>query len=296
MGNPNQTRVPQAMPEPTTRVRVSTHDELDVWVMGEGAPVVLVHGAMTRDLLTPLADQLTSRGYQVIHYGRRGYGGVGLPGDPADFAGQATDVVTILDSLGIGRAHVAGHSLGAFIALELATRAPDRLLSASLLEPVFGQQLQSAAAQQEMQQIIETGMPPIAEKYTSGDEDGAVTMFWDLTSGVPGVIDLLEPVLPKGARELAAADLNTVLQVELPALGAYTAEPAAVKKITTPVAWIGGTDTATVFAESGALVREWLPTTRTAEIAGAAHYFPVLKPAETAATLDELVRSPAPAR
>jgi pimeloyl-ACP methyl ester carboxylesterase len=292
MSTINETRAQQAMPEPTTKVRVSHNDDLDVWILGEGEPVVFVHGAMARDLLKPLADELVrTGGYQAIHYGRRGHGGVGLPGETADIAGQATDVVTILDALGIDRAHVAGHSFGAYIALELATRAPDRLLSATLLEAPFAQ----TDAMQQGLKDLGAAMSLIADKYTNGDADGAVATFWEFTSEVEGLAELIGPVLPEGARELAAVDLGTWLQVDLPAMGKWMADPAAVGGITTPIAWIGSTDSAPMFIESRALLEEWLPTTRSATIVGVGHYFPVLKPAETAATLAELLRSAAPA-
>ncbi|MFW6090698.1 MAG: alpha/beta fold hydrolase [Actinomycetota bacterium] len=298
MRNTNETRVHQVMPEPTTTVSVSAEDELDVWVMGEGAPVVFVHGGVIRDLLEPVADELASRGgYQVIHYGRRGYGGTGLPAETADIPEQATDVVTILDALGVDRAHVAGHSFGAYIALELATRAPDRLLSAMLLEPVFAQQVRTAAAQQGVKDVIEVTMPLIVDKYTGGDTEGAVATFCDATSGLQGAMELIEPALPKGARELAGTDLNTFLQVDLPAMGSWTAEPSTVRKTTTPIAWIGCADNSPAFVtESRALLQQWLPATKAVGIAGAGHYFPVLKPADTATALDELVRSQTPAR
>jgi pimeloyl-ACP methyl ester carboxylesterase len=293
MGNFNETRVQQAMPDPTTRVRVSAKDELDVWVMGEGDPVVFIHGGMARDLLKPLADELVrTGGYQAIHYGRRGHGGHGLPGETADIAGQATDVVTILDALGIDKAHVAGHSFGADIALELATRVPDRVLSATLLEAPFAQ----TEAMQQGLKDLGVAMSLIADKYTNGYVDGAVTTFWEFTSEVEGLAEIIEPVLPEGARELAAVDLGTWLQVDLPAMGKWMADPAAVKDITTPIAWIGATDSAPVFTESRALLQQWLPTTRASDIVGVGHYFPVLRPAETATALDELLRSQAPAR
>lgn len=293
MGNFNETRVQQAMPDPTTRVRVSAKDELDVWVRGEGDPVVFIHGGMARDLLKPLADELVrTGGYQAIHYGRRGHGGHGLPGETADIAGQATDVVTILDALGIDKAHVAGHSFGADIALELATRVPDRVLSATLLEAPFAQ----TEAMQQGLKDLGVAMSLIADKYTNGDVDGAVTTFWEFTSEVEGLAELIEPVLPEGARELAAVDLGTWLQVDLPAMGKWMADPAAVKDISTPIAWIGATDSAPVFTESRALLQQWLPTTRASDIVGVGHYFPVLRPAETATALDELLRSQAPAR
>jgi pimeloyl-ACP methyl ester carboxylesterase len=286
MNTTHRPRAQKAMPEPTTRVRVSEHDELDVWVTDEGEPVVLVHGAMTRDLLTPLADQLATRGYQVIHYGRRGHGGRGLPGEAADIAGQVPDVVAVLDALGIEQAHVAGHSLGAYITLDLALRAPDRVRSAILLEPIFVRQVRTEAALQNNREMLEAVIPRLIETYLGGDRDGAVTMLWDATSGIENSAQLIEPVLPEGTRELAATDLNTFIQVELPAMGAWTADPAAVAGLSMPVAWIGGADSAPVAAESRELLREWLPTSSVALIEGTGHYFPALKPTETAAALD----------
>lgn len=286
----------RGMPEPTTRVRVSDKDQLDVWVAGEGVPVVLIHGAMARDLLKPLMDELvkTDR-YQVIHYGRRGHGGHGLPGETADIPGQAADVVAVLDALGVDKAHVAGHSFGAYIALEMATQAAGRLLSAVLLEPPLAQ-AQTEAVQQALKQLAEVAMPLVVDRYTSGDADGAVTAFLDFTSGVQDAVELIEPALPQGARALAAADLNTWLQADLPAMGSWMADPVAVTQLTTPIVWIGGADSPPLFADSRALVQEWRPAMKAATIVGAGHYFPVLKSAETATALDELLRSQAPDR
>lgn len=291
MGTTTEAR--PGMPAATTRVRVSDGDELDVWVSGDGDPVVFVHGALARDLLEPLAGELARRGgYRSIHYGRRGHGGVGLPAEPADIPGQASDVVTILDALGIDRAHVAGHSFGAFIALELATRLPERVRSATLLEAPLAQ---SEAFQRSLPDLQEV-MSFVASAAASGDAAGAVARFWDYTSGIEGAAELLEPALPEGARVMAAADLGTWLQVDMPAMGSWMADPAAIAKLTEPIQWIGSTDSPPFFGESRALLQEWQPSIRTAEIAGVGHYFPALKPAETAAALDELLRTLGPSR
>jgi pimeloyl-ACP methyl ester carboxylesterase len=233
--------------------------------------------------------------YQVIHYGRRGHGGHGLPGETADIPGQAADVVAVLDALGVDKAHVAGHSFGAYIALEMATQAAGRLLSAVLLEPPLAQ-AQTEAVQQALKQLAEVAMPLVVDRYTSGDADGAVTAFLDFTSGVQDAVELIEPALPQGARALAAADLNTWLQADLPAMGSWMADPVAVTQLTTPIVWIGGADSPPLFADSRALVQEWRPAMKAATIVGAGHYFPVLKSAETATALDELLRSQAPDR
>lgn len=286
----NTAQTLQGMPAATTRVRVSDGDELDVWVSGDGEPVVFIHGALTRDLLEPLAGELTRRdGYRTIHFGRRGHGGRGLPAVPADIPGQASDVVAILDALGIDRAHVVGHSFGAFIALELATRVPERLRSAILLEPPL---VQTEAMQHELPEL-QDAMSQVAAISMGGDAEGAVARFWDFTAKIDNASEVLEPALPEGARTLAAADLGTWFQVDLPAMGSWLADPAAVKECTTPIGWIGATGSSPVFGESRALFQEWLPSTRTAEISGVGHYFPVLKPTETAAALDELLRTSA---
>lgn len=280
------------LPDPTTKIAVSDGDDLDVWVIGEGTPVLFVHGAMTRDLLTPLVDELAKRdGYQLIHYGRRGHGGGGLPGEAADIPGQAADVVTILDALGIDRAHVAGHSLGAMIALELAMRAPHRLRSLMLLEHGFFAQARTEASKQFLKEG-EALWPVLIETYMSGDKEGAVTMLWDVTSGIEGSRELIEPALPDDALELAVQDLNTFLQVELADLGSWMADPATVQEITTPVAWVSRADSAPLFRESGAILQEWLPNTEAIEIVGArSHYFPTLNAAETATALHEWLTS-----
>src|SRR5687767_11112563 len=197
----------RVMSDPTTTVRVSDGDQLDVWVIGEGTPVVFVHGAVMRDFLVPLADELTGRGdYQVIHYGRRGHGGCGLPAEATDIPGQVSDVLAILDALGIEKAHVAGHSFDGYIAMEIATQAPDRLLSALLLEPLFGQVVRSTEGQVIMRAVAEVAMPAVIGQYANGDGGGAVSAFYEATSGVQNAREPVERALPKGARELAVTD------------------------------------------------------------------------------------------
>ncbi len=288
MNNMGTTAVRRLMPDPTTKVRVSDGDALDVWVLGEGTPVVFVHGAVTRDLLVPLADELIRRGdHQVIHYGRRGHGGRGLPAEAADVTGQARDILAILDALGISRAHVAGHSFGAYIAMEIATRAPDRVMSALLLEPLFGQVVRSAEGQETLRAVAEVAMPAIIEKYAHGDADGSLADFYEVTSGVENAQEQVEGALPEGARELATTDLATFLHVDWPAMGAWMSAAVPLPDATTPILWLGSSDSGMVFAESRAHLQEHLPGTTAYTIADVGHYFPLLKPVETALAVDE---------
>jgi aminoacrylate hydrolase len=66
--------------------------------------------------------------YRVLTYDQRGTGRSDryLP-DETSIEDMAADVVVLMDSLGIGRAHFVGHALGGLIGLALARAAPERL-------------------------------------------------------------------------------------------------------------------------------------------------------------------------
>ncbi len=73
-------------------------------------------------------------------YAARGYPPSDVPADPAAYSQQRAvdDAVAVLDGLGIGRAHVAGLSMGGFTALHLALRHPDRVISAVVAGAGYG--------------------------------------------------------------------------------------------------------------------------------------------------------------
>lgn len=101
---------------------------------GEGEPVVLIHGfAVNANLnwrLYGVAQKLAKH-YRVITFDNRGHGQSDKPHDPSLYGAELVeDVVRLMDHLGVDRAHVAGYSLGGFIALRLMASHPDRLCSA----------------------------------------------------------------------------------------------------------------------------------------------------------------------
>ncbi len=105
---------------------------------GQGEPVVLLHGYTQRiELMQDLADSL-SPGFRVIVFDQRGFGESSKFSDPARYGrGMTADVIGLLDHLGIRRAHLVGHSMGALVAASAAERHPDRVASASLIAGPF---------------------------------------------------------------------------------------------------------------------------------------------------------------
>ena len=99
-------------------------------VYGDGSPLVLLHGGvMTIELdFAALLPDLVAR-HTVVAVELQGHGRTADTGRAITPAALASDVVGLLDHLGIDRAHVLGHSLGGGVALELAVSHPDRVRS-----------------------------------------------------------------------------------------------------------------------------------------------------------------------
>lgn len=96
---------------------------------GSGRSVLFLHEyAGDHQSWRPQVGAL-ARHYRCIAMAARGYPPSDAPDDP-DLYGQALaedDCLALLDHLGCDRAHVVGLSMGAYTALKLALRAPDRI-------------------------------------------------------------------------------------------------------------------------------------------------------------------------
>jgi pimeloyl-ACP methyl ester carboxylesterase len=96
--------------------------------------VVFIHGAILSDGFVPVIEQ-TGIAEQIVHYRRRGYAGSSRALAGMTMQGWAGDCIALLNHLGIASAHVAGHSFGEGIALQMAIDAPGRVRKLALLEP-----------------------------------------------------------------------------------------------------------------------------------------------------------------
>jgi pimeloyl-ACP methyl ester carboxylesterase len=92
---------------------------------GQGPAVVLLHGfGATGDMWAPLAAAL-ARDHTVVGPDLRGMGLSSHPADGYDKRTQAADIRAVLTHLGIERAAIVGHDIGAMVAYAYAARYPD---------------------------------------------------------------------------------------------------------------------------------------------------------------------------
>ena len=245
---------------------------LEYEVRGAGEPVVLVHGAHLADAFAPLlAEPALTERYQLILYHRRGFAGSTHAEDPLSIAQQAADCRALMDHLGVRRAHVAGHSYGGVIGLQLALDYPDMVHSLALLEPA----LMSVPSTPQLMEAL----GPIMQRYEAGDKMGAVDDFLQTVVG-PEYRSVLDRVLP-GAFEQAVADADTFFQIELPALGQWSFTQAEAGRITQPVLAVLGADSHTLWpgwVEVHDLVQDWLPQSEAFVLEGATHGLQMMNP------------------
>jgi pimeloyl-ACP methyl ester carboxylesterase len=99
---------------------------------GSGTPLILLHGfGQHGGSWDPLVPSF-ARFFKVIVPDLRGCGR-SEPAEPGfTVADMASDIVALMDEIGVARAHVAGWSQGGTVALELGLGFADRLISLSL--------------------------------------------------------------------------------------------------------------------------------------------------------------------
>ena len=103
---------------------------------GSGTPVLLIHGWPDSGYLwRHQVPFLTGHGFRVIVPDLRGLGRSDRPAAVADYAlrNAVGDVAGILDTLGVGAAHVVGHDWGAAVAWFTAMFLPDRVTKLAAL-------------------------------------------------------------------------------------------------------------------------------------------------------------------
>ncbi len=235
--------------------RVQVDDvEIEYEVRGDGEPVLLIPlSVIIEGLAHPLFGQPELAGnYRLIHYHRRGWTGSSRGEGPPSVARQAADAVALLGHLEIDRDHVAGHSYGGVIALQLAVGAPELVYSVALLEPAL-------RAGPKAQAHLERTIAPAREHYQSGDKRGFVTAFTDGVFG-PGWASVVERALP-GAIEQAVADADTFFE-EQPALMQWQCGPEEAAAIKRPVLSVLGTRSQPIFQEGRNVLHSLAPADR----------------------------------
>jgi pimeloyl-ACP methyl ester carboxylesterase len=126
---------------------------------GSGEPVILIHGFSVNLehewVETGVLPQLAQH-YRVIAIDVRGHGKSDKPHDPNSYGTEmGMDVIRLMHSLRIPRAHIIGYSMGSMITAKLLSEHPESFLTATVgggagfrtITPEFSQRWAEIAAQ-----------------------------------------------------------------------------------------------------------------------------------------------------
>ena len=99
-----------------------------------GAPTVVLVGSLgsTLDIWDPQVPTLGEH-LRVVRYDGRGHGGSPVPAGPYAIDDLVDDLIGLLDTVEVERAHLVGLSLGGMVAIRMAAREPARVHRLALL-------------------------------------------------------------------------------------------------------------------------------------------------------------------
>ncbi|QCI99292.1 alpha/beta fold hydrolase [Agrobacterium larrymoorei] len=114
--------------------------KLHVKDMGEGRPVILIHGwPLTGDMFEYQTVALLEAGFRVITYDRRGFGQSGHPARGYNYDTFADDLAAVIDGLELQSVSLVGFSMGGGeIARYLSRHGASKVSKAVLVASVAG--------------------------------------------------------------------------------------------------------------------------------------------------------------
>jgi pimeloyl-ACP methyl ester carboxylesterase len=124
---PPQALLPPA--ETTATGQTVKINGIDIYyeIYGAGDPVILLHGGLGSGDYFANQIPVLAEMYQVIAMDSRGHGRSSFDETPISYEVMASDVLGLMDHLGLQKADIVGWSDGGIIGLEIAITHPERL-------------------------------------------------------------------------------------------------------------------------------------------------------------------------
>jgi pimeloyl-ACP methyl ester carboxylesterase len=258
-----------------------TDAELRYTVLGDGEPVLFIHGTNIADsLITPLRffPPLFDE-YKLISYYRAGYNGSTLTKNTLSIEEGAAHSRQLLDHLGIGKAHIVAFSFGGVIAFQFLLNYPERAHSAVLLEPYLPRE-EPAAVQANIDAFVRAN-----ELFQRGEKLRAAQLYMELVCG-PAFLGAVEMTNPLNVWNRVEACVDTAFNVDFAAISAWgfrmsQADSMVARKPAMPILAVMGMDSEAAmpgFRETQRFLMNWLPQAERCGIMNATHGMQSMNP------------------
>ena len=173
-------------------------------------PLVLVHGSWVSHQSWDLVVPEFAESFRVLAYDRRGHSESERPTGQGSVREDVSDLVALIERLGLEPAYVAGNSFGAAITLRLAAERPDLLRGIAVHEPPILSLLRVDPSVAPMLEEVDRLTDAAVERIASGDHAGAAEQFCETVALGPGTWALL----PQEVQEVFTENAPTFLDEE----------------------------------------------------------------------------------
>jgi esterase len=246
---------------------------LNTAVTGDGEPLVLVHGLFGAARNLGILTRALAKSARVIALDLRNHG-ESPHGLPMDFATMAQDMAETLESLGVERAGIVGHSLGGKTAMALALTKPEMVARLVVMD------IAPVAYDHDYEGYVRAMLAmPLTPALTRGEADQALARA---VKEAPMRAFLLNNLVlganPRwriGLREIQAAMPDLLDWKELPGQRVFTG----------PALFLRGAESGYVGPEAEGAIDALFPGAARQSIEGAAHWLHADKPREVIAAL-----------
>jgi pimeloyl-ACP methyl ester carboxylesterase len=153
---------------------------------GAGEPLVLVHGSWVDGGVWSGVLPLLARSFEVVAYDRRGHSRSSCPPGQGSVRDDVDDLASLIESLELSPAHVAGASMGGSIALRLAAARPELLRSVAAHEPPLFDLLDAEELDLPELSELRLRLATVAERLAAGDMEGGARLYFDQVAETPG--------------------------------------------------------------------------------------------------------------
>ena len=252
-------------------------------IHGTGQPLVLISGlgypAWEWHRMVPYLAQH----FQVITFDNRGVGKSSKPTGPYSAALLAADTIGVLDQLGIQQATIVGHSMGGFIAQELALAYPRRVTKLIICSTNFGGPHHIPITAEAWTVLSDITSDPVV-RFKNGLVVSTAPAF---VENNPGIIQnwlewrIQNPVDIVGYQAQMGIGLGLL------------AESAAFENklpaLTVPTLIVFGAHDKVVPAANANLLAKQIPNSEIAILPSAGHFFPIETPEEAAHIFSDFI-------
>jgi len=267
---------------------ITAHDGTRLYYeeAGQGTPVVFVHEYAGDWRSWEAQMRYFSRAYRCVTYSQRGYPPSDIPKESARYGQDIArdDVLALMDALNIRRAHIVGHSMGAYTSLHVGIAAPPRCISVTAAGCGWGtvkdakqRESMKALAAETGKMFAEEGIAAAAAKY--GDAPMRQPQKHKDPRGHAEFSRML-------AEHSAEGHAHTMLNLQLKRPTLYEME-ADLRKFSPPLLVIVG-DEDEPCLEGSLLLKRIVPTAGLLVIPRSGHNVPSEEPALFNAALAEL--------